>query len=146
MNKQEVANALRGLDPRVDAHWTKAGLPALDHLESVLGYNVTRANLKEMGFANVDRAAAPIPDTPEAHAMAANEQIAEAVADDGPPDAIALIEAACAAVQTDRYRRNGELQALVRHWQVQQHAARELQDRLDRRNGLGKYAETGDDE
>lgn len=146
MNKQEVANALRGLDPRIDEHWTKAGLPALEHLEGVLGYNVTRANLKEMGFAKVDREAAPVPDTPEAHAMAANKQISQAVADDGPPDAIALIEAAVAAVQTDRYRRNGELQALVRHWQVQQHAARELQDRLDQRNGLGKYAETGDDE
>lgn len=146
MNKQEVANALRGLDPRVKAHWTKAGIPALDHLESVLGYGVTRAKLKEMGFANVDRESAPIPDGPEAHTMAANEQIAEAVADDGAPDAIALIEAFCAAVQADSFRRNGELQALSRQWQVQQNAARTLQDRLDRRNGLGKYAETGDDE
>ncbi len=140
MNKNEVADALRGLDPRVDDHWTKAGLPALDHLESVLGYNVSRTNLKEMGFENVERENAPVPDTPDSAAIQALQHGEAAFAEETAPDAIALIEAFCAAVQTDRFRRNSSLQALARQWQVQQHAALEHQRRHDRRNSLGKCA------
>lgn len=38
-----LRDALLGLDPSNDTHWTKAGLPALNHLEGVTGGSVTRA-------------------------------------------------------------------------------------------------------
>ena len=38
-----LRDALIGLDPSNDTQWTKAGLPALNHLEGVTGEPVTRA-------------------------------------------------------------------------------------------------------
>lgn len=49
-------------------------------------------------------------------------------------DAIALLEAANNAAKSDRYRRNTALQAVVRHYVVDQMAIKELQERIDIRN------------
>ena len=67
------------------------------------------------------------------HAQEATEEAGEIQASEG-DNPIELFERAVAAAQTDRYRRNGELQNLVRHYQVNQVAIKDLQGRLDKRN------------
>lgn len=52
----------------------------------------------------------------------------------GNVDAIELLEMAVAAAATDRYRRNGALQNLVRAYQVDQVNIKDMQGRLDSRN------------
>lgn len=49
-------------------------------------------------------------------------------------DPIELLERFCSAAQTDRYRRNNGLMNLVRAYQIEQGAIKELQNRLDQRN------------
>ena len=58
-------------------------------------------------------------------------------------DAILLCEALVAACNTDRFRRNNELQNLARGYQVSQIAIRELQDRLDQRQSDKDAAKEG---
>ena len=48
-------------------------------------------------------------------------------------DAVALLEAAASAAQSDRFRRNNALQNLVRGYQVTQLEIKEVQGRLDAR-------------
>lgn len=133
VTKELVGGVIATLDPNNDAHWTKAGKPDMGHICAVTNADVTRKDLDTLGFGEIDRDNAPLIDPPQAHALEAQDKAGEAVATDGEPDAIALIEAFVAACQTDRFRRNSELQALSRQWQVQQHAARTLQGRLDKR-------------
>lgn len=67
------------------------------------------------------------------HAEQAMEEAGDVtVAED--EDGIALLERAIAACQGQRYRRNGALQNLVRHYQVEQLAIKDHQGRLDQRS------------
>lgn len=71
--------------------------------------------------------------TENLHAEQAMEEAGDVQASEG-DDPIALLERFVAAASTDRYRRNGELQNLVRHYQVNQVAIKDMQGRLDERN------------
>ena len=151
--KMGLADALASLDPTNNEHWTKTGLPAMSVLEELTGGSLTRedVNAASSGF-NRDNARDPGSNASE-HITAAAKQVdgadiegesagsieaREAMdgAVDGPDgtDAIALFEAAVAAAQTDRFRMNPELQAMVRMWQTQQRGVRAHQDRLDARS------------
>lgn len=146
-----LAAALNALDAGNDEHWTKTGLPKLKVLKELTGNDdLTVAMVNERlydGYNRVNAAAAPsfidpptdgthTPDEgPKDNPDNDDEQaVAEEIdAESADVDAIQLMEAACAACQTDRYRRNNELQGMVRMWQVSQFAIRDLQDRLDLR-------------
>lgn len=39
---QIIKDTVMGLDKAIDAHWTKTGLPNVDAINSLLGFNVTR--------------------------------------------------------------------------------------------------------
>lgn len=67
------------------------------------------------------------------HAEEAMEEAGDVSVSEG-DDPIALMERVVAAGSTDRYRRNGELQNLIRHYQVNQVAIKDMQGRLDERN------------
>lgn len=41
-----IRTAIEGLDAKDDAHWTDAGLPAVDAVSEALGETVTRAEIK----------------------------------------------------------------------------------------------------
>lgn len=43
----EIATAIGLLDPKDDAHWTEAGLPAVDAVKAIVGRNVTRTEINE---------------------------------------------------------------------------------------------------
>ena len=59
-------------------------------------------------------------------------------------DAIKLAEAFVQACHSPRFKRNSQLAAIARSWEVAQHAARELQARIDERNdGRAERAEAG---
>lgn len=68
--------------------------------------------------------------SPSAQAVA---QILEKCFDGENFDAVALLEAAASAAQSDRFRRNNALQNLVRGYQVTQLEIKEVQGRLDAR-------------
>lgn len=132
-----IAGALNALDVNNDEHWTKTGLPKLKALKEMTGNDELSMsevnNLLPEGFNRTNAAAAPtFIDPPEGGPDDG------ATGDGGDeaeePDAIAMLEAACAACQTDRYRRNNELQGIVRAYQTSQHAIRDLQGRLDLRS------------
>ena len=139
-----LGEALNSLDAGNDEHWTKTGLPKLKVLKELTGNDdLTVSTVNEMlydGYNRVNAAAAPSfvhdngpKDNPEGDEDQTEGDEGDLADEEPEPDAIALMEAACAACQTDRYRRNNELQGMVRMWQVQQHAIRDLQDRLDLR-------------
>lgn len=46
--KPTLAEALGALDPENDAHWTSNHLPAIDHLETVTGTKVSRADVNTL--------------------------------------------------------------------------------------------------
>ena len=121
MDNGKVIAALAQLDPDNPDHWVLRGGPKLEVIEGMIGEAITRKQLEAImpeGFAR-DTAHEFKGDFPEPEPEE--------------PDAIALIEKFCAAVQTDRFRGNSELQALARQWMVQQTNARTLQGRLDQR-------------
>lgn len=39
---QMIKDTVFGLDKTIDAHWTKTGLPSVDTINNLLGFNVTR--------------------------------------------------------------------------------------------------------
>ncbi len=125
MDKETLILALLKLDPDNDKHWLKSGLVAMEAIETLLGFDVSRDDLNAMLPDGFDRETCK-------ELLAEYEQMGAEFEFEG-PDAIALIEQFVAAVQTDRYRRNSELQMLARQWQVQQTMARKLQDRIDAR-------------
>lgn len=43
----KILNALNQLDPRDDKHWTEAGLPRMDVIETLISENVTRKQVDE---------------------------------------------------------------------------------------------------
>ena len=43
----DIASAIALLDPADDAHWTEAGLPAVDAVKAIVGRNVTRAEIND---------------------------------------------------------------------------------------------------
>lgn len=70
----------------------------------------------------------------QAHTADQGERLdAEELAEDG-DEVIELLEKVVSLAQGDRYRRNGELQNLVRHYQVNQIQIKSLQKRLDDRD------------
>lgn len=129
-----LLDVLKQLDPGNDDHWTGTGLPSVAVVTEMHGEPVTRAQISEAspGF---DRDAANQALGGNQEPPKANEGEGEALEDgDTEEDAIDLIEHALAAAQTDRYRRNYELQAFIRQFHVQQVNIREVQKRIDLRN------------
>lgn len=133
MDNAKVIGALAMLAPSNDDHWVQNGDPRLDVMEELIGEPITRKQLAEIQPEGFTRNTAA-----DFWADAAEPE--EEVEEVEEPDAIALIEAFVAAVQTDRFRRNSELQALARQWMVQQTNARVLQERLDQRMNARKAA------
>lgn len=43
----DIATAISLLDPKDDAHWTEAGLPAVDAVKAIVGRNVTRSEIND---------------------------------------------------------------------------------------------------
>lgn len=43
----DIASAISLLDPKDDAHWTEAGLPAVDAVKAIVGRNVTRSEIND---------------------------------------------------------------------------------------------------
>lgn len=136
-----LSGALAGLDPKNDEHWTNAGLARLDVLSDLLGEPITRQQLQEHGPEGFERDTAAGftwegadlgSDELESGALEAAKHMETALASDE-PDAFALIEAFCAAVTTDRYRKNRELQDVAKTWMIHQKAARDWQARIDKR-------------
>lgn len=123
VTKPTLAEAIEALDVINDDHWNKGGAPDLQHLKTVTGkQELTRADVDAVlpvGFNRANAHAAP-------SLSSDDEQAAE--------DPIELLERFCSAAQTDRYRRNNGLMNLVRAYQIEQGAIKELQNRLDQRN------------
>lgn len=46
--EQKLRDAIAGLDPANDAHWTQDGQANCNRLEAVVGFNVTRAMVKQV--------------------------------------------------------------------------------------------------
>lgn len=153
----DIRNALLKLDPNDHDQWTTGGLPRLDVVSHHHGSNVTRAEatkawpefnrdlalqgLKDVPASVVDEAEAPQQRSgaeieQELAAAPVSKQpveIDEAYYNDE-NDAIALIEKAITASQSDRYRHNYDLQAFLRSFYIQQTAIRMTQKRIDERN------------
>lgn len=148
MGNPKLNAALAQLDPANDDHWTNAGLPLLKAVEGFMGEDVTREYLQEHGPEGFERDTAKsfeleapeAPEAPEDQGKPDQSAITEtqkkveaAMAEPEEPDAFALIEAFVAAVNTERFSRNTELQAISRMWQIHQKPARDIQDRIDKR-------------
>lgn len=146
MNSAIIAKGLSQLDPANDAHWTNAGAVRLNILEGFAGEPITREQLQEHGPEGFERDTAANftweglgNDGPESGTIEAEQALEQAMEGDQPCP-FKMMEAFNAVVKTDRYRRNGELQAMTQQWAIQQHAARIKQDRIDTREKQRKAA------
>lgn len=128
-----LLDVLKQLDPGNDDHWTGTGLPSVNTVIELHGEPVTRAQISE-AWPGFDRDAANQTIGGNQEPPKANESEGEAAEGGDEADAIDLIERALAMAQTDRYRRNYELQAFIRQFHVQQVNIREVQKRIDLRN------------
>lgn len=145
----DIRAILLKLDPGNDDHWTGAGLPAVGAVGELLGEAVTRQQIAE-AMPGFDRASANArlsfkddeqqdKEPPEAPKDGKEQGLTgEGEKDEGEAqpetnDALAMIEAALSAAQSQQYMRNYELQAFVRQWQIQQTLIYESQRRIDKR-------------
>lgn len=150
-----IKEALLKLDVGNADHWTGAGLPAVGAVSELLGEAVSRQEISN-AWPGYDRDAAiaaqtpseddgesapPPAPTPMVDEQTAEEAAAvipdeEAIAHDGEAeeDAIALLERACIAAGSPRFRRNYDLHAIVRQYNIQQAPIKESQRRLDARD------------
>lgn len=147
-----IRDALSKLDPNDHDQWTTGGLPRLDTVAYHYGSHVNRAEVREawpefdrdLALQNLKAASEPLVNEAEdpqqrSGAEIEQEQVSPdldepVVIDDNEPDAIDLIEKACLAAQSDRYRHNYDLQAFLRSFHIQQTAIRTTQKRIDERN------------
>lgn len=151
-----IKAGLARLDVNDDTHWTKGGLPDVaktrdfakmdaltrDELETAVpGYNRTNAAAAPSDLSNAGNipeggpAAPPVSDDEGHGYVSAAPRVYEPTEIAAHiPNPITLIEAAIAATNAnDRYRKNGELQAFLRHYMVAQSNIKAHQDRLDKR-------------
>lgn len=131
-----------------DEHWTKSGNVKLDAARAAWDMpELTADGLKHHlpdGFNRSNAHAAPTIERPnedeplppemsdhDAHVL---ELMGKAVLEDeSRVDAVALMEAAVAAANGDRYIRNNALMGIARGFQASQAQIRDMQDRLDAR-------------
>lgn len=149
-----IKAALEKLDTSKDEHWTEGGLPAMDHMKASTGLDDLKrdevsAVAPGLHRANKDAAPSDLGNV-GGGGDAGQRGPAEGSEPRGPElwteghmphdlagmvkDPIFLIEAAMAAMNADeRYSKNGELQAFMRHYMIAQPNIKAHQARLDKR-------------
>lgn len=147
----KIKAALSKLNHEEPNDWTEGGLPAMGRMKELTGFeDLKRSEVAEAvpGFARVNASAAPSdlgnvggggdagPTIVAMDIAADPAEIAAAV-----KDPVLLIEAANIAMNADdRYRKNGELQAFMRHYLIAQGNIKAHQARLDQRYAAAQKA------